>query len=194
MYIHNYLHNTLGYTNYEIAQMQYFISSVFSEISKMILIGTFFLLIDRLFLFIPAALTLCCLRICTGGLHFKHYLSCLAISFAIFFIDICILNEFTLLKPFQLLLLCICIVINYTCAPVVSIFRPVPNGTQIQRAKKQSFWLITVYCIIVFILPTSSYINVGFWMIMLQSIELSTAKMLKRRFNKNEKSHNVSSD
>lgn len=194
MYIHNYLHNTLGYTNYEIAQMQYFISSVFSEISKMILIGTFFLLIDRLFLFIPAALTLCCLRICTGGLHFKHYLSCLAISFAIFFIDICILNEFTLLKPIQLLLLCICIVINYTCAPVVSIFRPVPNGTQIQRAKKHSFWLITVYCIIVFILPTSSYINVGFWMIMLQSIELSTAKMLKRRFNKNEKSHNVSSD
>lgn len=194
MYIHNYLHNTLGYTNYEIAQMHYFISSILSEISKMILIGVFFLLIDKFFLFIPAALTLCCLRICTGGLHFKHYLSCLTISFAIFFMDICILNKFTLLKPIQLLLLCICIVINYTCAPVVSIFRPVPNGTQVQRAKKQSFWLITVYCIIVFILPTNSYINVGFWMIMLQSIELSTAKILKRRFNKNEKSHNVSSD
>lgn len=194
MHIHNYLHNTLGFTNYEIAQMRYFVCSILSEASKLILIGAFFLVINKFLLYIVATLTLCCLRVCTGGLHFKHYLSCLAMSFAIFFIDICVLSDYMFIKPVQLLLLCICIVINYTCAPVVSIFRPIPDGIRIHRAKRQSFWLITTYCIILFILPANSYINVGFWMIILQSIELLAAKKLKRRFNTNEAPCDVSNN
>lgn len=186
MNMHNYLHNTLGFSNYEIAQMRYFISSILSEISKMLIIGGFFLMTDMFYLFIPAALTLCCLRICTGGLHFKHYLSCLTVSFFIFFIDISFLNEFIFIKPVQLLLLCMCIIVNYLCAPVVSIFRPIPDGIRVQRSKRQAVTIISFYFFLVFILPTSSYLNVGFWMIILQSIELLAAKIFIRRNSSNE--------
>lgn len=186
MNMDNYLHNTLGFSNYEIAQMRYFISSILSELSKTLIIGGFFLTIDMFYLFIPAAVTLCCLRICTGGLHFKHYLSCLAVSFSVFFIDINILNKFLFIKPVQLLLLCLCIIINYLCAPVVSVFRPIPNGIRVKRSKRQATAIISFYLFLVFILPTSSYLNVGFWMIILQSIELLAAKIFIRRDNSNE--------
>ena len=186
MNLHNFLHNTLGFSNYEIAQIQFFTNSILSEISKILIIGGFFLIIDMFDMFIPATLTLCCLRTCTGGLHFKHYLSCLAVSFAIFFIDITILNKFVLIKPVQLLLLIICAIINYLCAPIVSVFRPIPNGVRILRSKRQATTIISFYFVLVFILPTTSYLNVGFWMILLQSIELLVAKFIVRRNNRNE--------
>lgn len=191
MNIHNYLYNTLGFSNYEIAQMRYFISSILSEISKMLIIGGFFFITDMFRLFILAALTLCCLRICTGGLHFKHYLSCLTVSFAIFFTDIYILNQVSFTKPVQLLLLCICIFTNYFCAPVVSVFRPIPDKMRVQRSKKRAVTIISFYCFLVFILPASSYVNVGFWMIMLQSIELLAAKIFIRRDSSNETTYHV---
>lgn len=186
MSLHDYIHNTLGYSEYEIAQIKYFVNGLLSEISKILLIGSFFLLTGKLNLFLSAAIILCLLRIYTGGLHFNHYASCLAMSFSIFYIGICVLANIPVIKPIQLILLCICILINYTYAPVVSKVRPIPDGVKIHRSKRNSFWIITLYVLIVFIIPDNPYTNIGFWMIILQSIQLIAAKLFERRYICNE--------
>lgn len=190
MSIHNYLHDTLGFSNYEIAQIRYFVISILSELSKLLIIGLFFFFTHRLLQFLTAAFVLCLLRITTGGVHFKHYYSCLAMSFSIFFVGVCLLNPIYLLKVMQLPLLLCCIAINYACAPVVSCFRPIPDGIKVQRSKVRSFWLLTFFSILVFIFPQNQYINVGFWMIILQTLQLFAAKILKRR-HENETSPNA---
>ncbi len=181
MPIHSYLHNTLGYTNYEIAKIKFIVFTILSEISKLMLIGLFFFYSKKLTVFIMAAFVLCLLRISTGGLHFKHYLSCFLASFSIFFIGVSELNGIQFTKFVQLITLLLCIIINYYCAPVVSSFRPIPDGIKIQRAKKQSITIITAFSIILYIFPQNQYVNVGFWMIILQTIQLFAAKILKRR-------------
>lgn len=181
MPIHNYLHNTLGYTDYEIAKIKYVVVTILSELSKILLIGLFFLYSQNLTVFIVAAFVLCLLRISTGGLHFKHYFSCFLASFILFYVGIFILNNIQFTKFVQLLALLPCIIINYYCAPVVSSFRPVPDGIKVRRAKKQSIAIITVFAILLYIVPHNQYMNIGFWMIILQSIQLFAAKILKRR-------------
>lgn len=181
MGFHEYLNNTLGYTEYEIAQMRYFVTSILSEISKILLIGTYFFAIGKLSLFLFGAFILCILRICTGGLHFSHYIPCLLMSFFIFFAGICMLNPIPVIKPVQLMLLCICVLVNYTCAPIVSAYRPIPDGVRVHRSKRQSFWIITFYAIILFIVPENQYTDIGFWMIILQSMQLIAANIVKRR-------------
>lgn len=181
MPIHSYLHNTLGYTNYEIAKIKFIVFTILSEISKLMLIGLFFFYSKKLTVFIMAAFVLCLLRISTGGLHFKHYLSCFLASFSIFFIGVSVLNGIQFTKFVQHITLLLCIIINYYCAPVVSSFRPIPDGIKIQRAKKQSIAIITAFSIILYIFPQNQYVNVGFWMIILQTIQLFAAKILKRR-------------
>lgn len=193
MPIHSYLHNTLGYTNYEIAKIKFIVFTILSEISKLLLIGLFFFYSKKLTVFIMAAFVLCLLRISTGGLHFKHYLSCFLASFSIFFIGVSVLNGIQFTKFVQLITLLLCIIINYYCAPVVSSFRPIPDGIKIQRAKKQSIAIITAFSIILYIFPQNQYVNVGFWMIILQTIQLFAAKILKRR-KTNEKKSTISCD
>lgn len=193
MLIHTYLHDTLGFSNYEIAQIRYFIISILSETSKLLLIGFFFFHIQRFTLFVTAAIVLCLLRITTGGVHFRHYVSCLAMSFLIFFVGICMLEPFYLTKPTQLLLLVCCMLINYCCAPVVSCFRPIPDGIKVRHSKIRSFWLITSFSVVLFIFPQNQYINVGFWMIILQTIQLFAAKIQKRRVE-HEASSNAVAD
>lgn len=180
MKIHEYMHTTLGYSKYEIAQINYFISSMISDFSKILLLSIFFFTIHKINLFIPAAFILCLLRACTGGIHFKHYISCLAMSFLIFVTGICFLSYMQITKPLQIILLCICIIINYLCSPVVSVFRPIPDGIKIQRSKQKSFLIIFSFMLLTFILPKNQYIDICFWMIILQSIQLFVAKIYRK--------------
>lgn len=81
MKIHDYLKNNYGYSDFQIGQIRYTIISILSDVSKLIIMGIFFILTDYFFQYLAAIATLLVLRTCTGGLHFKHYFSCLALSF-----------------------------------------------------------------------------------------------------------------
>ena len=74
--IRKYLKNKYQIGGYQIAQIEYLLKTMFSELSKMIVIG--FLLHDRLTLYLFALCMMLYLRCSTGGLHFYTYLGCLA--------------------------------------------------------------------------------------------------------------------
>lgn len=181
--IKDYLQADFGYTDYQIEQIRYTVISVLSELSKLFIIGVFFALTHCIPQYLVAIIVLFMLRTCTGGLHFKHYVSCLLVSFLIFYLGICQLPNITLPRPIYFTLLLACVIINYLFAPVVSSCRPVPNGIQIKKSKRQSFAMITLYAVIMFIVPISQYIITGFWIIQLQTLQLIAAKLQRRRCN-----------
>lgn len=180
MTIHDYLQDSFGYSDFQIGQIRYTVVSLLSEISKLILMGIFFALTQNFLQYLVAIAVLLILRTCTGGLHFKHYLSCLAVSFALLYLGICQLPHIPLERPFYYVLLLVCVVINYLYAPIVSSYRPTPNGIRIQKSKRQAICILTVYALIMFIVPTSLYIVTGFWIIMLQSFQLLVAKLIRK--------------
>lgn len=177
MIIHDYLQDTFGYTDFQIGQIRYTVVSILSELSKLILMGFLFGFTGYFAQYIVAITVLLILRTCTGGLHFKHYFSCLAVSLTFLFLGICVLPQFIFPRPIYFAILWICVVINYLFAPIVSSYRPIPNGIRIRKAKQQSFCIITIYTLIMFIVPTNPYIVTGFWIIMLQSFQLLVAKL-----------------
>ena len=113
MKIHDYLKNNYGYSDFQIGQIRYTIISILSDVSKLIIMGIFFILTDYFFQYLAAIATLLVLRTCTGGLHFKHYFSCLALSFFLLYIGICQLPKILLPRPLYFILLLLCILINY---------------------------------------------------------------------------------
>lgn len=179
--IQDYLQASFGYTDFQIEQIRYTVVSLLSEISKLFIMGIFFTMTHHLPQYLIAIIVLLILRTCTGGLHFKHYFSCLLVSFLIFYLGICQLPNITLPRPAYFILLLICVIINYLFAPVVSSYRPIPNGILVRKSKRQAFAMITLYALIMFIVPVNQYTVTGFWIILLQSFQLIVANIRKRR-------------
>lgn len=181
--IQAYLKAEFGYSDFQIAQIRYALLCILSEASKLLILGVFFYCMNKFSLFLWAAIVLCTLRTVTGGLHYKHYWSCLLMTFLFFFFGILVLPLIPLRMYGHILLLCVCIGINYQYAPIVSSYRPVPDGVSIQKSKMQSFVFITIYTFLLFIIPENPYFMVGSWIIILQSLQLFAANIRQRRKN-----------
>lgn len=181
--IQTYLKKTYGYTDFQIAQIQYTLLSVLSELSKLLVIGIFFYYTGHLASFVFAAIVLYPLRTATGGFHFNHYWSCLLMSFLFFFIGIYAPACLQIPKSAHLLLLILCIMLNHKCSPVVSCYHPVPDKNMIKRAKHCSFSFISIFATLMLLIPANPYLPVGTWIIVLHSLQLAAAKLLPVRRN-----------
>ena len=58
MKIHDYLKNNYGYSDFQIGQIRYTIISILSDVSKLIIMGIFFILTDYFFQYLAAIATL----------------------------------------------------------------------------------------------------------------------------------------
>lgn len=181
MTAHDYLKETYDFSDFQIAQIRYTVTSLLSEFSKILIMGVFFYYIDHLGEYLLAAFVLCMLRTCTGGLHFKHYLSCFMVSFLIMFMGVYLLPHIYVNRIMQLIILLLCIICNYYCSPIVSSYRPIPDGVAVRKSKWQSFTIIFIFTLVMYIIPMNPYTYAGFWIIILQSLQLIVAKILKRR-------------
>lgn len=174
-----------GYSDYEIAVIKYSITALFSELSKIIILCVFYTIIGKINLFIVFSIILIFLRLNGGGYHCKHYTTCLLLTAiistsAIVFLPLIHIQNYT----YVLLALTICLFINYLVGPVPSPFRPKPNSLLIKKCNNKSFITIFVFIIIVSIFNSNSmiqpYLNVGFWTIILHTLQLIIAKILKK--------------
>ncbi len=168
-----------GFTNFQMGQIRYTLECIFSETSKLILMGIYFALIHKFSFYAFAIFVLVLLRTCTGGLHFKHYTSCLLFTFAFLFISINVLPAIPFTKLYMLFVLFFCLIANYYFAPIVSCYRPTPTGIRIKKSKLQACTIITIYVLFLYVCPFNLYSTVGFWIIVLQSIQLVAAKLFK---------------
>lgn len=163
------------------AKVNYVISCIIYEGSKIFLFFVFFSYIHQLNSFFYCLIMLLPLRIISGGLHFKHYTSCLCFSFLYFCMAIIILAPFKLPLGISIILLTVCTVINYKIGPVTSNSRPQLEPEEIKKGKLNIF-IATCYELILTILFFDTLLStVGFWTIILHTLQLIIASFRKKR-------------
>lgn len=182
--ISNYLDTVPDLSTTDKAKLNYFFSCIIYEGSKLLLFLIFFILTYRIKGFLYSMIILLPLRIISGGLHFKHYLSCLAFSFGYFYVVNVPLMGMMPSLGVTLIILCACTLINYRIGPITSDSRPALAPQEIQKGRLHIF-IATVYdTILTALFYDTSLAPIGFWTIVLHSLQLIIATLRKKRGEK----------
>ena len=165
-------------SNYQMAQICYLFKTIASEISKMLIMGILFH--KQLLFYIFALLIMIFLRSAMGGLHFYTYFGCLITSILYLCLAINILPQIAITKYLLLVALLLCILICNHIGPIVSRYRPDVCIERIIQCKKFITKFIFFYALVLYIIPENKYLSVGFWVIILHSLQLIVAKIRKK--------------
>lgn len=176
--IKNYLKTTYNLSNYQIAQLVFLCKTLTSEVSKIIIMGVIFHNNFTLYLF--ALFIMIFLRSSMGGLHFDTYLGCLATSILYLWLALYILPKITIEKYLQLFALLLCILLCNYIGPIISRHRPAVCKKQFIKCKRFITTFTFFYALFLYIIPDNSYLYVGFWVIILHSLQLIIAKIQKK--------------
>ncbi|WP_160560836.1 accessory gene regulator B family protein [Parablautia muri] len=177
--MNEFLKEQYQFSDYQIAQLAFTFKSIGSELSKLLIMGIIFH--NDLGRYVFAVAVMMLLRTATGGLHCKKYITCFLVTFSYMFLALMVLPLFEINKVFQLIFLFICMLGNYYIGPVTSkVHRPL-NEKCTKRVKVQAFVIIFFYLTLTYIVPENPYVTVGFWVIILNTLQLVTAKILKKK-------------
>lgn len=176
-----YLKNGRGYTDYDIKLLKYFFKAMFYEVTKFIMMGVFFFFLGYLYEYLFGVTILLIIRTSSGGLHFKTYIGCFVFTILFFLTSVVLLPLINVPQWLMMTYLLICMVLTNYIGPITSCFRPAPDGVLIRKSKKNSTLMIFLYCLLVFIIPENPYISVGFWIIILQTVQLTFAHIINVR-------------
>ena len=148
------------------------------KISKLFIIGLFFR--NELPFFFISVLILLLLRTSTGGLHCHTYLSCLAASLLYIIFTLKILPLIPINRIPALVLLVACAIIDYRIGPVTSdVHLPLTEKTK-QRGRICTVITISIFFILMCIIPENLYTITGFWIIVSHTLQLIAAKIRKK--------------
>lgn len=176
--MNEFLKKNYQFSDYQVAVLQFIAKTLASEISKLLIMG--FIFKDRLGIYAVAVTVMIFLRTATGGLHCKTYISCFLVSFTYMFLAIMVMPMIPVNKVFQLILLFVCMLCNYYVGPVTStVHLPLRDGL-VKRVKIQAFLFIFFFIVITYIVPENPYITVGFWVIILHTLQLVAARIIKK--------------
>ncbi len=177
-----YLQTEMGFTDFQIQQIKFVALTLLSEISKLFLLFILFAGMSKLPELAASVFTLTSVRIFTGGIHLKHYCSCMLMSFCFFAVSVCILPACIHLSVrSMLILLCLCLPTVYLIGPVPSAYRPALTEGQKKRSRLKACSSISIYIFLIFIFHENRYLSVSFWTILTQTLQLGLAKVNLRR-------------
>ena len=165
-------------TNYQIAQLDFLRKTFFSESSKVFIMGIIFYKNLPLYLF--ALFIMSILRCSTGGIHFYTYAGCFITSLLFLWLCIKLLPYIFIPLNFRITALLICMFICYCIGPVASKYRPPFSKNFIKKCKIIISVFILFYTLILYIMPESQYLIVGFWIVILHTLQLLIAKIIKK--------------
>ncbi len=176
--MHDFLKNQYQFSDYQIAQLQYLLKTFSSEFSKLLIMG--FIFRNQMGVYFFAVTIMLLLRTATGGLHCKKYISCFLVSFTYMFLSLNVLPLISINKVFQLILLFFCMIGNYFIGPVTSVVHAPLSDKLVKRVKLQSFLIIFFYITLTFIIPETPFTVAGFWVIILHTLQLAVARIIKK--------------
>lgn len=174
----NYIQKKYHYSNYQIAQLKFLFKTIFSELSKIFIMGIIFYKI-----FPQYVLTLffmLFLRSISGGLHFYTYIGCLGMSILFIGLSLLLFTFITIPLYAKGCLLLISILICHLTGPVASKYRPPRSTRSKTKLRDITCSFIFLYTLLMYIIPENSYIQIGFWVIILHSLQLSLAKHIRK--------------
>lgn len=173
-----HLKETYDLSNYQIAQTFFLFKMLASEISKMLIMGILFH--NHLDFYIVALFIMLFLRSAMGGLHFYTYAGCLFTSTLYLWLSIYFLPQIAMAKYWQVIMLLLCILICNHIGPITSKYRPEECKEHFSQCKKFITIFILIYSLILYIMPENQHLYIGFWVIILHSLQLIIAKIQKK--------------
>lgn len=173
-----FLKRQYQFSDFQIAQLQFFVKTISSELSKFLIMG--FIFRDRLGLYLFAMAVMLPLRIAVGGLHCKTYISCFLVSFSYAFLSLIVLPMIPVNKLYQMIFLFACMLCNYFVGPVTSAVHVALSEQHVSKVRTQAFVFIFFYIVALYIVPENAYMTVGFWVIILHTLQLIAARILKK--------------
>lgn len=182
--IADYIDQHTDWDDRQKAMLNYYLCCIVYEGSKLLLFLLFFLCIGKLKGFLYSLLIMLPLRTISGGLHFKHYLSCLGFSFGYLYIVNVVLMPIQLPFSAAMALLCLCAVINFAIGPVTSDSRPALPPQEIKRSQLKVFAATCYDTLLTALLYSTDLAAIGFWTIVLHTLQLIIAKLRKKRGEK----------
>jgi len=184
-FIEKKLTESKKYTRYQVQKIMYLIKTLGSDISKIIILGIIFH--KHFTAYVVALAVMFLLRTFSGGLHNNTYIGCFMTSFTYFLLSIIVLPNIALSFPIKILLLTACIILCEWIGPVTSKYRPPLSPAKIAICKSITITAIFIFVLIANIIPESPYIDIGFWVIILHTLQLMTAKIIVAVKNKGKK-------
>lgn len=158
---------------------EYYLKCFLSEFSKLCIFLIIFIFLGLTKEYFLALLYLMILRNNGGGLHCKHYTSCLVVSFAFLYISIFLAQHIIPAKPIACINIFFCMLLGYFLVPVTSSNRPPATHKQIIACKRNTVFIIFVFFITICICPYNTYILIGYWTIILHILQLIIAHIKK---------------
>ena len=158
-----------NFSDYQIAQLRFTFMTIFAELSKFLIFALIFR--NQLPLYLWAVLILQLTRSTSGGLHFNTYVSCFIASLIFLELGINILPQINLNKFVQMILLLLCIVCSYLIGPITSKKHLELTTRTKQKLNFQLFIRLFIYLLLLYVMPQNSYINTGFWIIILNTLQ-----------------------
>lgn len=173
------IQNVYGFTDQEIRRMQYTLSVIGYEGSKLIVFGLLFGILGLFMEYLVTLAVLLPIRIFAGGLHFNHYSSCFL--FTAFFL-VCPLALRHIMPPdgIQIALLAACMLTTLAIGPIPSIKRPPFSYRRYTQFRLIAGGVIAIYLFIFAVIREFPGKNICFWVILLQTIQLICAKLVRK--------------
>ncbi len=158
---------------------EYYWKCFLSELSKICIILIIFIFLSLTKEYIIALLYLMLLRSNGGGLHCKHYISCLLLSFIFIYSSILLAIYGIPAKPYTYISILLCALLGYFLVPITSNNRPSATAIQIKRSKQNTLVIILLFLILLCLCSHNTYIYIGYWTIILHTLQLIIAQIMK---------------
>lgn len=167
-----------NYTDYEMKVLKYVFTVLIGEFGKIVVIGCLFLRCYPLYL--CCVLLLATLRPSTGGIHCRTYLGCLAATAGYFALSIYALPYISVSYMLRIGSLVLCMVANFLIGPVVSKSHKPLSEKAIKHSLIRSFAVVSCFTIFTLINPNHAFAIAGFWIVILNTMQLAIAKILRK--------------
>lgn len=174
----------MAYENAELSAkeqkfMTFRLKCMLYDISKVILFIAFFTAIHKLDSFAYAFLIFFPIRQVSGGLHFKHYMSCLIFSFVYMYAAVVLLAPMKLALAAVIPILVVCAVIIYKIGPILAPTRPALSRQEFAEQRQKAFKIVCYEIVLTILFFDSDLASAGYWTIILHTMQLLIAFMMK---------------
>ena len=161
------------------------VKCILYDISKLILFVAFFAVIHKLSSFIFAFLIFYPIRQISGGLHFKHYFSCLVFSFGYMYLVVVMLAPLTIGHAVVVPILAVCAAVIYAIGPIRPPSRPALSAQEFAEHRKKAFSIVCYESVLIVLFFDHRLASAGYWTIILHTLQLVMAFIIKKGGERN---------
>lgn len=163
----------------EKALLLFYLKGTLSDLSKALIFFFIFFILGLHKEFICGLFFFIIFRIYSGGIHCKTYLLCLILSLLLLSSGILLGSLLFLPKPISISCSVVCGFITCLLTPIQASTRPTPSREFIKSVKIKETVIIISFIILQFMTTANKSINIGFWLLVIHTMQLYVA--YKRR-------------